>query len=410
MKKNKTAFTLIELLVVIAIIGILATISVIALANARAKSRDAKRAGDMKQVQTALELFFNDNNRYPTAEEWATGKIYSTSTDTTSTYMQIIPTATVPSDGNCTNDQNATYYNPSIDGSTYTISFCLGNTTGTLTPGPKCLTPGGIVDADCGRVGDSLSCPGLPVVQYEGGLYDANGISTTTGGYYRTVFINGKCWLRDNLNIGTQICSTGTGCALAPSIDNSPEKYCFENNLSYCNTDGGIYTWPESMGLPNHCNWGIYNCTAGTCTHPTYADCNYPDTVTTPRKGFCPPGWHLPNDSELHALDVLATNSGATCSASIYAPDCAGAGTRLLSKSVGGLDEFGFNMILGGTWGIYDSRVVLHNVQGGLWSSTAAPAPYGNHAIVRYFGLGDATVYRDWNGRAYGYSVRCAKD
>lgn len=61
---------------VIAIIGILATISVIALSNARAKSRDAKRAGDMKQVQTALELFFNDQNRYPTAEEWNTGQIY----------------------------------------------------------------------------------------------------------------------------------------------------------------------------------------------------------------------------------------------------------------------------------------------------------------------------------------------
>jgi len=77
---RKKAFTLIELLVVIAIIGILATISVIALQNARAKSRDAKRAGDMKQIQTALELFFNDKNRYPTSTEWATGKIFSTST------------------------------------------------------------------------------------------------------------------------------------------------------------------------------------------------------------------------------------------------------------------------------------------------------------------------------------------
>jgi len=64
---SKKAFTLIELLVVIAIIGILATVSIISLSNARAKSRDAKRVGDMKQIQTALELFFNDKNRYPTA-------------------------------------------------------------------------------------------------------------------------------------------------------------------------------------------------------------------------------------------------------------------------------------------------------------------------------------------------------
>ncbi|PIT95109.1 pilus assembly protein [Candidatus Falkowbacteria bacterium CG10_big_fil_rev_8_21_14_0_10_39_9] len=70
---KKPAFTLIELLVVIAIIGVLVTVSIITLSNARAKSRDAKKAGDIKQVQTALELFYNDMNRYPTAEEWNSG-------------------------------------------------------------------------------------------------------------------------------------------------------------------------------------------------------------------------------------------------------------------------------------------------------------------------------------------------
>jgi prepilin-type N-terminal cleavage/methylation domain-containing protein len=48
--KTKKAFTLIELLVVIAIIGLLATISVIALNNARAKGRDARRVADIKQI------------------------------------------------------------------------------------------------------------------------------------------------------------------------------------------------------------------------------------------------------------------------------------------------------------------------------------------------------------------------
>lgn len=66
MKKQK-GFTLIELLVVIAIIGLLSTLAVVALNNARQKSRDAKRVADVKQMQTALEMYFNDCNGYPVA-------------------------------------------------------------------------------------------------------------------------------------------------------------------------------------------------------------------------------------------------------------------------------------------------------------------------------------------------------
>ena len=65
--KNKKGFTLIELLVVIAIIGLLSTLSVLALNSARARSRDAKRIADVKQIQTALEMYYNENNTYPAA-------------------------------------------------------------------------------------------------------------------------------------------------------------------------------------------------------------------------------------------------------------------------------------------------------------------------------------------------------
>ncbi|TSC78674.1 MAG: putative General secretion pathway protein GspG [Parcubacteria group bacterium Gr01-1014_33] len=52
-------FTLIELLVVIAIIGILASVVLASLNNARRKSRDARRISDMKQIQLALELYYD---------------------------------------------------------------------------------------------------------------------------------------------------------------------------------------------------------------------------------------------------------------------------------------------------------------------------------------------------------------
>jgi prepilin-type N-terminal cleavage/methylation domain-containing protein len=63
---NNKGFTLIELLVVVAIIGILATIILSSLSSARESARDAKRLSDVKTIQTALEMYANDNNgRYP---------------------------------------------------------------------------------------------------------------------------------------------------------------------------------------------------------------------------------------------------------------------------------------------------------------------------------------------------------
>lgn len=64
MNKSR-GFTLIELLVVIAIIGLLASVVMASLNSARGKALDAKRASEMKSIQTALELYYMANNSYP---------------------------------------------------------------------------------------------------------------------------------------------------------------------------------------------------------------------------------------------------------------------------------------------------------------------------------------------------------
>ena len=64
-KRTTRGFTLIELLVVIAIIGILSSVVLASLNDARTKSRDAKRIADIKQLQLALELSFDTNGTYP---------------------------------------------------------------------------------------------------------------------------------------------------------------------------------------------------------------------------------------------------------------------------------------------------------------------------------------------------------
>lgn len=59
---NKKGFTLIELLVVIAIIGVLSSIVLASLNNARNKAADAAIRSDISHLRTAAELYFNDQN------------------------------------------------------------------------------------------------------------------------------------------------------------------------------------------------------------------------------------------------------------------------------------------------------------------------------------------------------------
>ncbi|HBB38184.1 MAG: hypothetical protein UV82_C0007G0063 [Candidatus Magasanikbacteria bacterium GW2011_GWD2_43_18] len=146
---NKKGFTLIELLVVIAIIGLLSTLAVVALGSAREKANDSKRLSDLKQVQTALELYYTDQNVYPTTtavgitlgdathdclDNSGAGFVASTACDA-SPYMGLVPADPVSS-------QAYTYIGAS-DGTTYTISAILQGSVSGLE-GTVTATPSGI--------------------------------------------------------------------------------------------------------------------------------------------------------------------------------------------------------------------------------------------------------------------------
>jgi len=62
MLRNKKGFTLIELLIVVVIIGILAAIAIPKFANTKEKAYVASMKSDLRNLITAQEAYFSDNN------------------------------------------------------------------------------------------------------------------------------------------------------------------------------------------------------------------------------------------------------------------------------------------------------------------------------------------------------------
>lgn len=92
-KYNK-GFTLIELLVVIAIIGILASVVLVSLNNARGKAVDVKVISDVKQIKTAIESGYS-GAAYPdlTNDSPVYGGFVSNGNPSTSTLNTLISNA-----------------------------------------------------------------------------------------------------------------------------------------------------------------------------------------------------------------------------------------------------------------------------------------------------------------------------
>ena len=64
--QNRKGFTLIELLIVVVIIGILAAIAIPKFANTKEKAVLAGMKSDLRNLVTAQEAFFSDNQTYAT--------------------------------------------------------------------------------------------------------------------------------------------------------------------------------------------------------------------------------------------------------------------------------------------------------------------------------------------------------
>lgn len=152
---QKQGFSLVELLVVIAIVGIVATIIMVSVNNARAQARDSKRVSDVASFKNALELYLNDHGTYPFQDT-----LGSMPSALVPSYFAALPQAPIPADNPgsstvCTSPGTNDYQyqaqvsqgDPTGCGASigscgwYIIRFCLGTSSASLPPGVRTANP-----------------------------------------------------------------------------------------------------------------------------------------------------------------------------------------------------------------------------------------------------------------------------
>lgn len=125
--KNRKGFTLIEILIVVAIIGILASVALVGLAPAQRRGRDSRRLSDLRQAQTALELYYSKCGYYPGQVQGGTTCGARTGAPSDWNALEDVITQSNLGIRSLPNDPSggASYQYASTDGTGYTIAAVL---------------------------------------------------------------------------------------------------------------------------------------------------------------------------------------------------------------------------------------------------------------------------------------------
>lgn len=172
---------------------------------------------------------------------------------------------------------------------------------------------------------------------------------------YPTVQIGTQCWMAANLNYGNQISPSQV------QFDNCiAEKYCYNDNPLNCTNNGGLYQWDEMM--------------------------KYDDTPAG--QGLCPPGWHIPTETDWTTLFNFYL------------------GNALAGKPLQDTNITGFKALTSGVFYLNTSWS-FNGFATLFWSSTPWNSTKGiSHGLNVY----DYSVSLYPSSRANAFPVRCTGD
>ena len=223
----------------------------------------------------------------------------------------------------------------------------------------------------------SSGCNGLTSFAYNGYTYDL-------------VEIGGQCWFKEILQTTTY-------------RDATPIDYPGTDTTAWLNNTTGAYAWYDDDSSTNTSTYGaLYNWHA----------------VDNPA-GLCPTGWHVPSDSSWTVLESYLQaneyNYDGSTTGNKYAK--AMADTVLwyansVTGTVGNTDypsyrnKSEFSGLPGGRRGSSGNYFNI-GFHGYWWSSTQYSTINAWH---RYLNFYSSNVWRNYNSKESGFSVRCLKD
>jgi uncharacterized protein (TIGR02145 family) len=209
-------------------------------------------------------------------------------------------------------------------------------------------------------------CPGIPTVSYAGQTYN-------------TLKLGSRCWLRENLNVGTMVSTT-----VGQQQNSTIEKFCFNNNPVNCQVYGGLYQWDEAMA------WG------------------------SPGQDICPLGWHIATDEDYKHLEGMADTQYDTLAGIWDSTGFRGLDAAKVLKSASGWSQGGngsnqlfFNALpAGGTYGSGGTSVGQGS-NAMFWTSQSVDTV---SAMARFLDAPQDGAYRGAFQKVNAFSVRCVKD
>jgi uncharacterized protein (TIGR02145 family) len=212
---------------------------------------------------------------------------------------------------------------------------------------------------------------------------DAKG-SGTGGGDLSSVTIGDQEWTTKNLEVSTY--RDGT---VIPEVTDATEwknlktgAWCYYDNDSVNGTTyGKLYNWYAVMGIT------------------TVEDATPTEAQIEARKQFAPAGWHVPSDAEWTTLTTFLGDNAGGKMKEIGDTHWGGSNTAATNSS-------GFTGLPGGYRNSNGSFSTIGN-NGNWWSSTEYDT---TNAWFRYLYYYNGNVYRYYNNKTFGFSVRCLRD